>query len=93
MESTGKEESEVSRQEVAYFAGGCFWGIEYTFKNAPGVINAESGYQQGQTLDPTYYQVCEGDTGHAESVRVTFDPKKISYLQLLQGFFEIHDPT
>ena len=55
MESTGKVESEVSRQEVAYFAGGCFWGIEYTFKKAPGVISAESGYQQGETLNPTYY--------------------------------------
>ena len=79
--------------EVAYFAGGCFWGIEHTFQLAPGVITAESGYQQGKTVEPNYYQICDGDTEHAESVKVTFDPTKITFRQLVTGFFEMHDPT
>ena len=78
---------------MAYFAGGCFWGIEHAFQLAPGVITAESGYQQGRTENPTYKQICKGDTGHAETVRVTYDPARISYRQLLIGFFMMHDPT
>jgi len=78
---------------TAYFAGGCFWGVEDRFQKVSGVINAVSGYQGGHLPDPNYRQVCGGDTGHAESVRVTFDQSRVSYRQLLEAFFEFHDPT
>lgn len=78
---------------VAYFAGGCFWGVEDRFQQISGVIDAFSGYQGGHLPDPDYRQVCGGDTGHAESVRVTFDPTRVSYRQLLEAFFELHDPS
>lgn len=78
---------------TAYFAGGCFWGVEDRFQQVPGVIDAVSGYQGGHVTDPTYKQVCGGDTGHAESVRVTFDPDRVSYEELLAWFFKFHDPT
>lgn len=79
--------------ETAYFAGGCFWGVEHIFQSAPGVISAESGFMQGTKAKPSYDEVCIGDTGHAETVKVVFDPKSISYEQLLDGFFRMHDPT
>ncbi len=79
--------------ETAYFAGGCFWGIEDKFQHTPGVIDAVSGYQGGHADTPTYWQVCSGDTGHAESVRVLFDPARITYRDLLERFFSMHDPT
>ncbi|TNV75514.1 hypothetical protein FGO68_gene12046 [Halteria grandinella] len=79
--------------EVAYFAGGCFWGIEHTFQIAPGVVSAESGYQQGHKLNPTYQDVCYSETGHAETVRVLYDPSQITFSQLCQGFMLLHDPT
>lgn len=79
--------------QTAYFAGGCFWGVEHSFSLAPGVIDATSGYMNGRTEKPTYKDVCSHATGHAEAVRVTFDPTKITYEQLLEGFFELHDPT
>lgn len=79
--------------ETAYFAGGCFWGVEDRFEQLPGVIDAVSGYQGGKVKNPTYKQVCSGDTGHAESVRVVYDPARISYRQLLERFFEFHNPT
>jgi peptide methionine sulfoxide reductase msrA/msrB len=84
---------EPVKTETAYFAGGCFWGVEHIFQQAPGVISAESGYQQGKTKDPTYKEVCTDTTGHAESVKVVFDPTVITYKQLLEGFFQLHDPT
>jgi peptide methionine sulfoxide reductase msrA/msrB len=77
--------------ETAYFAGGCFWGIEHHFQEVPGVINVVSGYQGGTLPNPNYKQVCTGQTGHAEAVRVTYDPAKASYRDLLKRFFEIHD--
>jgi peptide methionine sulfoxide reductase msrA/msrB len=79
--------------ETAYFAGGCFWGTEHWLGLAPGVSEAVSGYMGGTTPAPTYEQVCTGKTGHAETVKVVFDPSKITYRQLLEGFFLIHDPT
>lgn len=85
--------SEPIKSQTAYFAGGCFWGIEHIFQEAPGVITAESGFMQGNKDHPTYAQVCDGDTGHAEAVKVVFDPTVISYRQLLDGFFQMHDPT
>jgi peptide methionine sulfoxide reductase msrA/msrB len=79
--------------ETAYFAGGCFWGVEDRFQQLPGVIDAVSGYQGGTVDNPTYKQVCSGKTGHAEGVRIVYDPARISYRQLLENFFRFHDPT
>lgn len=82
-----------TQTETAYFAGGCFWGVEDRFQKTPGVIDAVSGYQGGHTDDPTYKDVCAGATGHAEAVRVTFDPHQVTYRDLLEVFFALHDPT
>src|SRR5436305_12003320 len=79
--------------EVATLGGGCFWCLEPVFDDLRGVVSVESGYAGGQTPRPTYEQVCSGRTGHAEVVRVTFDPKQISYADILHIFFSIHDPT
>ncbi len=86
-------ESKPVTAEIAYFAGGCFWGIEDRFHQVPGVIDATSGYQGGTVPNPTYAQVCTGSTRHAETVRVHYDPNRISYRQLLEYFFQFHDPT
>jgi peptide-methionine (S)-S-oxide reductase len=80
-------------QEVAVFAGGCFWCTEAVFNDVVGVSRVESGYTGGTAANPTYKQVCGGDTGHAEAIRVTFDPEVISYADLLDIFFATHDPT
>jgi peptide-methionine (S)-S-oxide reductase len=79
--------------EVATLAGGCFWCIEAVFQEVNGVKKAVSGYAGGKTPNPTYEEVSTGQTGHAESVQVTFDPKKISYREILEIFFSVHDPT
>lgn len=80
--------------DTAYFAGGCFWGIEGVFEHVKGVKSAVSGYSGGTSVSPSYEQVTSGDTGHAETVRVIFDPAQISYGQLLRIFFSVaHDPT
>jgi peptide-methionine (S)-S-oxide reductase len=80
-------------EQVAVFAGGCFWCTEAVFNDVVGVTKVESGYTGGDVADPTYKQVCEGDTGHAEAIRVTFDPDVVSYDDLLDIFFATHDPT
>ena len=79
--------------EIATLAGGCFWCLESAYEQVKGVERVESGYTGGSVKNPTYRQVCNGDTGHAEVVQVAFDPKVISYREILQIFFVIHDPT
>jgi len=86
-------ESQPVKTETAYFAGGCFWGIEHKFAQINGVIDAISGYQGGRVKNPGYKQVCSGETGHAETVKVLFDTGRVSYRDLLKAFFEIHEPT
>ncbi len=79
--------------EQAIFAGGCFWCVEAVFQDLRGVTSLESGYIGGQVADPSYKQVCSGTTGHAEAIRVTFDPAIIGYADLLDVFFATHEPT
>lgn len=88
-------EKSASQSELqqATFAMGCFWGVEVTFRNTPGVRDAVVGYTGGHTENPTYKEVCSDRTGHAEAVLVTFDPREISYADLLEVFWANHDPT
>jgi peptide methionine sulfoxide reductase msrA/msrB len=88
-----KDAASTPKTEIAYFAAGCFWGVEHYFQKGPGVIDASSGYMQGHTDNPTYKDVCYKDTGHAETVKVIFDPTQISYRRLLEAFFVMHNPT
>jgi peptide-methionine (S)-S-oxide reductase len=79
--------------QTATFAAGCFWGVESAFRQVPGVLEVVSGYTGGHADDPTYRQVCSHTTGHAEAVEVTFDPARVTYDELLNLFWQIHDPT
>src|SRR5690348_12239097 len=79
--------------ETAVFGAGCFWGVESFFREVTGVVDAVSGYAGGNVANPSYKQVCSGNTGHAEVVQVTYDPAKVSYDRLLDVYFANHDPT
>ena len=83
----------TNHTELATFGGGCFWCMDAVFKRLPGVNSITSGYAGGHTENPTYKEVCTGDTGHAEVIQIEFDPQKISYDKLLHYFWEAHDPT
>jgi len=83
----------TNHSELATFGGGCFWCMDAVFKRLPGVNSVTSGYAGGHTENPTYKEVCAGDTGHAEVIQIEFDPQKISYDKLLHYFWEAHDPT
>jgi peptide-methionine (S)-S-oxide reductase len=80
-------------KEIATLAGGCFWCVEAVYDQLKGVESVESGYMGGKTLNPTYEDICNGDTGHAEVIRITYDPVIVSFRDLLEVFFVIHDPT
>ena len=80
-------------EDKATFGGGCFWGVEARFREYKGVISTRVGYTGGKTENPTYKDVCANTSGHAEAVEVTFDPEKLAYHELLDVFFEVHDPT
>ncbi len=80
-------------KEIATLAGGCFWCLEAVYEDLKGVESVESGYMGGKTANPSYEEVCSGDTGHAEVVQLTFDPKSVSFKEILEVFFVIHDPT
>jgi len=87
------EDESVIDSEEAILAGGCFWGVDYYLRQIPGVLKVEVGYSGGAMAHPTYDDVCRGNTGHYEVVRVVFDPSKTDYQAVLKRFFEIHDPT
>jgi peptide-methionine (S)-S-oxide reductase len=88
-----KQIERTDNYQKATFAAGCFWGVEAAFRKVPGVISTVVGYTGGHKENPTYRQVCSGKTGHAEAVQVRYDPTKVSYEQLLEVFWGIHDPT
>jgi peptide-methionine (S)-S-oxide reductase len=92
-ERAGAEKADESKLEKATFGSGCFWCTEAVFEELAGVKSAVSGYSGGHVPDPTYEQVCTGFTGHAEVIQVTYDPNKISFAELLEVFWQTHDPT
>ncbi|MDQ3855569.1 MAG: peptide-methionine (S)-S-oxide reductase MsrA [Chloroflexota bacterium] len=93
MTNTSHPDTTVDGLELATLGGGCFWCLEAVYDDLVGVVSVESGYAGGHVPHPTYEQVCSGATGHAEVVQVKFDPRELSYGDLLEVFFSIHDPT
>ena len=93
IEKTGREGGSAGGYEKATFAAGCFWGIEAAFMQVKGVVSTSVGYTGGHLENPTYRRVCSDTTGHAEAVEVIYDPRQVSYEQLLDVFWNIHDPT
>lgn len=93
QQPTLQKEARMKTQALATFAGGCFWCMQPAFDETPGVLSTSVGYTGGTTANPTYEQVCSGTTGHAESIQVTYDPRKISYPQLLEVFWRNVNPT
>jgi len=91
--STDPKQASAAKTEIATLAGGCFWCLEAVYDDLRGVESVESGYMGGQVEAPTYDDVCSGDTGHAEVVQIRFDPAQLSFRDLLEVFFAIHDPT
>lgn len=89
----GGTEAAAGKEQIAVLGGGCFWCVEAVFAQVPGVRRVVSGYAGGHLPDPTYQQVCAGTTGHAEVVQITFDPERLSYRDILEIFFSVHDPT
>jgi peptide methionine sulfoxide reductase msrA/msrB len=83
----------IMTEKKAYYAGGCFWGVEHLFQSKAGVLDAVSGYMGGSLENPSYQDVCTGRTGHLETVEIRYDPDQTSYEELTKFFFEIHDPT
>jgi peptide-methionine (S)-S-oxide reductase len=93
MDAPDRAQQDAPREEIATLAGGCFWCLEAVYADLEGVLRVESGYAGGTVPSPSYQQVCTGTTGHAEVAQVTFDPRVLSYRDLLDVFFNIHDPT
>jgi methionine-S-sulfoxide reductase len=92
--SSSQSDDKIANQtSVAILAGGCFWGVEEILRSFPGVIETSVGYTGGLTQNPIYQEVKKGSTGHAEAIRVVFDPKKVTYEEILGHFFRLHDPT
>lgn len=92
-EDTSRKDIVMETAETATFAAGCFWGVEAMFRRIEGVLATEVGYTGGHTENPSYKDVCAGDTGHAEAVKVSYDPSKVTYEQLLDAFWNGHNPT
>lgn len=90
---SGKANASASGTQTAILAGGCFWGMEEVFRQVPGVVSTEVGYTGGSIANPRYEQVSSGRTGHAEAIKIEFNPKDVSYSDILKTFFRMHDPT
>src|SRR5215469_10805509 len=93
MDASERSQHDTPREETATLAGGCFWCLEAVYDDLDGVLRVESGYAGGTVPNPSYEQVCTGTTGHTEVVQITFDPRVLTFHDLLEVFFDIHDPT
>ena len=89
----GADVPNLGQYEVATLGGGCFWCVEAIYQDLQGVVKVESGYTGGHVPDPTYRQICDGNTGHAEVIQVTYDPTAVTYREIVEIFFTVHDPT